>query len=96
MFSFNEHDGDTIGCLWCPVLTDRPWRKNLPYSSRPHSSPATEKEVGCKASYCTCDVTNESVLQPLLNVNKEAILSEIKRLGHDLVSDIIIQTKDAS
>jgi U3 small nucleolar RNA-associated protein 22 len=69
---WDENDGDVIGGLWNPQLECRPWKLKLAYSSAPFTR-NTGKE------------TTEDVE---VSANKEAILSEVARLGGDLISKV--------
>ncbi|KAK4131415.1 Nrap protein [Trichocladium antarcticum] len=74
-------DENTIGAIWNPQMQRRAFRINLPTSYKP--------VAGQKRSRDDEDSDDEEA--GLVDVNKEAILAEIARIGADLVERIEVK-----
>jgi U3 small nucleolar RNA-associated protein 22 len=74
-------DENTIGAIWNPQMQRRTFRINLPTSYKP--------VVGQKRAQEDEDSDEEEA--ELVDVNKEAILAEIARIGADLVDKIEVK-----
>ncbi|KAK4150106.1 Nrap protein [Chaetomidium leptoderma] len=75
-------EDNTIGAIWNPQMQRRSFRINLPTSYKP--------VAGQKRSKGDED-ENEGDEAELVDVNKEAILSEIARIGVDLIDNIEVK-----
>jgi len=73
-------EDNTIGAIWNPQMQRRAFRINLPTSYRPAAA-GQKRAKG--------DEDDEE--QDLVEVNREAILSEIARIGADLVEKIEVK-----
>ncbi|GAB1317570.1 U3 snoRNP protein [Madurella fahalii] len=69
-------DDSTIGAIWNPQMQRRTFRINLPTSYKPVTGQKRAKDDGSDDE------------ADLVDVNKEAILAEIARIGADLVDKI--------
>jgi U3 small nucleolar RNA-associated protein 22 len=74
-------EDNTIGAIWNPQMQRRPFRINLPTSYNP--------AAGQKRAKGAEDEDAEE--EELVDVNKDAILSEIARIGGDLVEKIEVK-----
>lgn len=72
-------DDSTIGAIWNPQMQRRTFRINLPTSYKPITGKKRPKDDG----------SDDEV--DLVDVNKEAILAEIARIGADLVDQIDVK-----
>ncbi|KAL2163451.1 hypothetical protein VTH06DRAFT_5509 [Thermothelomyces fergusii] len=75
-------EDNTIGAIWNPQMQRRTFRINLPTSYKPATT-------GKKRS--KNDETDDDEETDLVNINREAILSEIARIGADLVDKIEVK-----
>lgn len=73
----------TIGAIWNPQMQRRTFRINLPTSYKP--------VAGAKRSQAGTDEDSNDEEADLVDVNKEAILAEIARIGADLVDKIEVK-----
>ncbi|KAG7293799.1 hypothetical protein NEMBOFW57_003856 [Staphylotrichum longicolle] len=71
-------EDNTIGAIWNPQMQRRAFKVNLPTSYKPAATAGQKRAKG--------DDDDEE--QELVEVNREAILSEIARIGADLVDKI--------
>jgi U3 small nucleolar RNA-associated protein 22 len=78
VFFYDENGGGVIAGLWNPQTETRAWKLKLGYSTKPIKDSSVDTE----------GVESGSVLA---QVNKTAILSEIARLGGELVSKIEVK-----
>ena len=74
-------EDSTIGAIWNPQMQRRAFRINLPTSYKP--------AAGQKRAKGGEDEDAEE--EELVDVNREAILSEIARIGGDLVEKIEVK-----
>lgn len=73
-------DDMAIGAIWNPQMQKRAFKVNLPASYKP--APATEEEGS------DMDEDNDEGKGAMVEINREAILAEIARIGGDLVERI--------
>ncbi|TKA61917.1 hypothetical protein B0A49_09333, partial [Cryomyces minteri] len=75
---YDSHDRAVIAGLWSPHTARRAWKVNLAYSSTPRENHTAADADGDGDGDGGIDV----------DINKEAILAEMARLGGDMVSRI--------
>ncbi|KAL2167229.1 hypothetical protein VTG60DRAFT_1580 [Thermothelomyces hinnuleus] len=76
-------EDNTIGAIWNPQMQRRSFRINLPTSYKP---------VAAGKKRAKSDEHEDDEEADLVDVNKEAILSEIARIGADLVEKIEVKS----
>jgi U3 small nucleolar RNA-associated protein 22 len=79
-------EDSTIGAIWNPQMQRRAFRINLPTSYKPAVGPKRAK--GAEDEDAEDEDAEE---EELVDVNKDAILSEIARIGGDLVEKIEVK-----
>ncbi|EFX00987.1 pre-rRNA processing protein utp22 [Grosmannia clavigera kw1407] len=78
-------DGDHVmAAMWNPQVQPRAFRINLPYSFRPVNT-KTKKKRGSDDAEA---VTDEPRAEDLVEVNRDAILAEVARIGGALIERI--------
>jgi U3 small nucleolar RNA-associated protein 22 len=83
VFFHGAADDNTIGAIWNPLMQRRSFRINLPTSYKP--------VVGQKRSKEDEQESGNAEDEDLVDVNKEAILAEIARIGADLIDRIEVK-----
>lgn len=81
IFLYGGSGCSVIGALWNPFVVARPWKVNLPYSTRPLLSDKVDDDEG----------DNSPTQGVLAEVNREDILGEIARLGGDMIKRIDVK-----
>ncbi|KAL2261289.1 hypothetical protein VTK26DRAFT_4480 [Humicola hyalothermophila] len=75
-------DDNTIGAIWNPQMQKRNFRINLPTSYKPVADQKRAQED---------EGSEDEETEQLVEVNREAILAEIARIGGDLVEKIEVK-----
>ncbi|KAL2135151.1 hypothetical protein VTI74DRAFT_9582 [Chaetomium olivicolor] len=78
-------EDSTIGAIWNPQMLRKTFRINLPTSYKPVAAAGTKRAKGDE------DEDMDGEKEELMDVNKEAILAEIARIGGDLVEKIEVK-----